>query len=120
MIWQLPVEDLLPSARAAINDYTQLQRIGVELTEKMDSLGARCEVERMIVGPQVTRYEMVPQEGLSVRNMPKMAPDLAFEIAAESVTIIAPIPGKRAVGIEIPTPSRQTVNLRDVLDLMPR
>lgn len=116
MIWQLPPIDLLPSAQAAIQDHETIKRIGVELTEKLDSLGARCEVENIVVGPQVTRYEMVPREGLSVRNIPKMAPDLAYEIATETVNVIAPIPGKRAIGIEIPTPSRQMVNLRDVLE----
>jgi DNA segregation ATPase FtsK/SpoIIIE, S-DNA-T family len=111
----LPPETLLPSAPYKRKDQDDAQHIGTLLTEKLDSLKARCEVERIVVGPQVTRFEMVPFEGLSVRDLPKHAADLAYEVEAESVRIVAPIPGKRAVGIEIPSPNRRTVYLRDVL-----
>lgn len=111
----LPPDNLLPSASFQRDDIDTANRIGYLLTEKLDSLNARCEVENIIVGPQVTRYEMVPREGLSVRQIPKHALDLAYEIEAETVRIEAPIPGRRAIGIEIPTPTRRTVNLRDTL-----
>lgn len=111
----LPPEELLPSAPYMREDRVEAERIGTLLTERLDSLGARCEVERVVVGPQVTRFEMIPFEGLSVRQIPKHAADLAYEVAAETVRIIAPIPGKRAIGIEVPTKTRRTIYLRDVL-----
>lgn len=114
---RLPPETLLPSAPYVREDHEHAKRVGVMLTEKLDALGARCEVERIVVGPQIIRYEMVPFEGLSVRQLPKHAADLAYEVEAETVRIVAPIPGKRAVGIEIPTPNRRVIYLRDVLDV---
>lgn len=113
----LPPEDLLPSAPYMREDQNHAKRVGVMLTEKLDALGARCEVERIVVGPQIIRYEMIPFEGLSVRKLPQHSADLAYEVEAETVRIIAPIPGKRAIGIEVPTPIRRTVNLRDVLSV---
>ncbi len=111
----LPPEELLPSAPYQKEDQAEAERTGHLLTEKLDQLGSRCEIEKIIIGPQITRYELVPYEGLSVRKLPLHAADLAYEIAAETVRIIAPIPGKRAVGIEVPTPTRKVVLLRDVL-----
>jgi DNA segregation ATPase FtsK/SpoIIIE, S-DNA-T family len=111
----LPPEDLLPSAPYSADDYALAEKTGHQLTERLDELGMRCEVERIVVGPQITRFEMIPVEGLSVRKLPATAPDLAYETAAETLRVIAPIPGRRAIGIEIPTINRKPVYLRDVL-----
>lgn len=117
MTWTLPPESILPSAPYQRDDRETAEKIGAQLTERLDEFGCRCEVEKISIGPQVTRYEMVPIEGLSVRKLPAMVPDLAFEVAAETLRVIAPIPGRRAIGIEVPTPNRRTVLLRDTLSV---
>lgn len=114
--WTLPSEDLLPLSTPGDADHEEAERRGRLITERLDLFGARAEVERITVGPVVTKYELMPSEGLSVRKLPALAPDLAFELGAESVRVLAPIPGRRAIGIEVPTPDRRTVLLRDVLD----
>lgn len=115
MIWKLPSAEILPSAKYNPRDQVEIERIGHILADKLDELGCRCEMERVISGPQITRYELVPRQGLSVRKIPVLADDIAFELAVESVRVLAPIPGKRAIGVEIPTPTRETVMLRDVM-----
>jgi len=117
--WRLPDPNIFEVSPANRDDdlEAQLDRVGHQLTEKLDELGSRCEVERVVVGAQIVRFEMVPAEGTLLRSLPRLAPELAYEVAAESVRIVAPIPGKRLVGIEVPTPVRRRVLLGDVLSV---
>jgi S-DNA-T family DNA segregation ATPase FtsK/SpoIIIE len=88
---------------------TQLQRT-------LHSFGVTAKVENVSVGPAITRYELKPAEGVRVSKIANLADDIALNLAAETIRIEAPIPGKQAVGIEIPNKEKETVHLRDIID----
>ena len=68
------------------------------------------------MGPAITRYELKPAEGVRVSKIANLADDIALNLAAESIRIEAPIPGKQAVGIEIPNKENEVVHLRDIIE----
>ena len=72
--------------------------------------------KRQAHGPAVTRFEVLPAAGIKVNKITQLADDIAMRLAAMSVRIEAPIPGKSAVGVEIPNSKIETVRLRDVLE----
>ena len=80
------------------------------------SFGVSAKVEDVSVGPAITRYELKPAEGVRVSKIANLADDIALNLAAQSIRIEAPIPGKQAVGIEIPNKETEIVHLRDVID----
>ena len=80
------------------------------------SFGVSAKVENVAVGPAITRYELKPAEGVRVNKIANLADDIALNLAAPSIRIEAPIPGKQAVGIEIPNTETEVVHLRDVID----
>lgn len=80
------------------------------------SFGVSAKVDNVSIGPAVTRYELVPAEGVRVNKIANLSDDIALNLAAESLRIEAPIPGKRAVGIEVPNELREMVALRDVIE----
>lgn len=82
----------------------------------MYSFGVSAKVENVSVGPAITRYELKPAEGVRVSKIANLADDIALNLAAESIRIEAPIPGKQAVGIEIPNKENEIVHLRDIID----
>ena len=73
-------------------------------------------VENVSVGPAITRYELKPAEGVRVSKIANLADDIALNLAAETIRIEAPIPGKQAVGIEVPNKEKEAVHLREVLE----
>ena len=73
-------------------------------------------MENVSVGPAITRYELKPAEGVRVSKIANLADDIALNLAAETIRIEAPIPGKQAVGIEVPNKEKETVHLREVLE----
>ena len=80
------------------------------------SFGVSAKVENVSVGPAITRYELKPAEGVRVSKIANLADDIALNLAAETIRIEAPIPGKQAVGIEIPNKENEIVHLRDIID----
>ena len=96
-------------AKALTEKATQLQRT-------LHSFGVSAKVENISVGPAITRYELKPAEGVRVSKIANLADDIALNLAAETIRIEAPIPGKQAVGIEIPNKEKETVPLRDVIE----
>ena len=88
----------------------------LKLQKTLYSFGVSAKVENVSVGPAITRYELKPAEGVRVSKIANLADDIALNLAAESIRIEAPIPGKQAVGIEIPNKENQIVHLRDVID----
>ena len=96
-------------AKALTEKATQLQRT-------LHSFGVSAKVENIAVGPAITRYELKPAEGVRVSKIANLADDIALNLAAESIRIEAPIPGKQAVGIEIPNKEKESVPLRDVIE----
>ena len=87
-----------------------------KLQKTLYSFGVTAKVENVSVGPAITRYELKPAEGVRVSKIANLADDIALNLAAESIRIEAPIPGKQAVGIEIPNPEKEVVQLRDIID----
>ena len=96
-------------AKALTEKATQLQRT-------LHSFGVSAKVENISVGPAITRYELKPAEGVRVSKIANLADDIALNLAAETIRIEAPIPGKQAVGIEIPNKEKEAVPLRDVVE----
>ena len=85
------------------------------LQKTLYSFGVSAKVENVSVGPAITRYELKPAEGVRVSKIANLADDIALNLAAESIRIEAPIPGKQAVGIEIPNVENEVVHLRDII-----
>ena len=87
-----------------------------KLQKTLYSCGVSAKVENVSVGPAITRYELKPAEGVRVSKIANLADDIALNLAAETIRIEAPIPGKQAVGIEIPNKENEIVHLRDIID----
>ena len=87
-----------------------------KLQKTLYSFGVSAKVENVSVGPAITRYELKPAEGVRVSKIAKLSDDIALNLAAESIRIEAPIPGKQAVGIEIPNKEKEIVHLRDIIE----
>ncbi len=86
-----------------------------KLQKTLYSFGVSAKVENVSVGPTITRYELKPAEGTRVSKIANLADDIALNLAAESIRIEAPIPGKQAVGIEVPNLQKEAVHLREVI-----
>jgi S-DNA-T family DNA segregation ATPase FtsK/SpoIIIE len=84
------------------------------LTEALTQLGVEAQVVRAVVGPRVTRYELRLGSGVKVGKVRNLQQDIAYALAATEVRILAPIPGKSAVGVEVPNTKPATVTLGDV------
>ncbi len=93
-----------------------LTETATKLQKTLYSFGVSAKVENVSVGPAITRYELKPAEGVRVSKIANLADDIALNLAAETIRIEAPIPGKQAVGIEVPNKEREAVHLREVLD----
>jgi len=87
-----------------------------KLQKTLYSFGVSAKVENVSVGPAITRYELKPAEGVRVSKIANLADDIALNLAAESIRIEAPIPGKQAVGIEVPNRENEVVHFRDIID----
>ena len=87
-----------------------------KLQKTLYSFGVSAKVENVSIGPAITRYELKPAEGVRVSRIANLADDIALNLAAETIRIEAPIPGKHAVGIEVPNAENEVVHLRDIID----
>ena len=87
-----------------------------KLQKTLYSFGVSAKVENVSVGPAITRYELKPSEGVRVSKIANLADDIALNLAAKTIRIEAPIPGKQAVGIEVPNEESEIVHIRDILD----
>ena len=86
------------------------------LQKTLYSFGVSAKVENVSIGPAITRYELKPAEGVRVSKIANLADDIALNLAAASIRIEAPIPGKQAVGIEVPNAENEVVHLREVIE----
>ena len=93
-----------------------LTETATKLQKTLYSFGVSAKVENVSVGPAITRYELKPAEGVRVSKIANLADDIALNLAAETIRIEAPIPGKQAVGIEVPNKEKEAVHLREVLE----
>ena len=96
-------------------DYEELEANKQILLDKLAIYNIEIEDIVAVVGPTVTRYELTPAPGVKVSRIKALEDDLAMAMAAQGIRMIAPIPGKSAVGVEIPNRKRELVRLRDVL-----
>ena len=86
------------------------------LEKKLADFGVEGKVTEVKPGPVITMYELEPAPGVKINKISNLSDDLALALKAPSVRIVAPIPGKAAIGIEIPNPERDAVYLRDAID----
>ncbi len=94
----------------------EMQTASEQLISTLDSFNIRATLRGMERGPRVTRYSIVPAKGIRVNQIEKLSDDIALAMAAESIRIEAPIPGKSAVGIEVPNKVPTIVSLRELLE----
>ncbi|MDP2955614.1 MAG: DNA translocase FtsK, partial [Longimicrobiales bacterium] len=94
----------------------QLDELGRILVEKLGTFNVQCTLGGRTTGPVVTQFEIIPAAGVKVNRIANLDADLALAMKASSVRIVAPIPGKGAVGVEIPNPTAEIVNLREILE----
>ncbi len=104
-----------PSADPA-KETEELQTNGRILTETLKSFGVQTKILDICRGPSVTRYEIQPAAGVKISKITNLSDDLALNLAATGVRIEAPIPGKAAVGIEVPNKTRNTVRMRELVE----
>lgn len=95
---------------------TEMQIGAKKLVATLESFKINAEVTNICRGPSVTRYELVPEAGVRINKITGLADDIALRLAATSVRIEAPIPGKAAIGIEIPNSAKSTVSMREIID----
>ena len=112
--WVLPAMDLLEQGSAARSGRDELVRNKRVIEETLSHFGISAAVVDVFVGPVVTRYELKPAAGVKLSRIEALSDDLALALAARSLRIEAPIPGKSVVGIEIPNLAIGLVSLRDV------
>jgi S-DNA-T family DNA segregation ATPase FtsK/SpoIIIE len=94
----------------------QLKETALRLQQTLQTFGVRVTITDISQGPSVTRYEMQPEQGVKVSKIVGLADDIKLNLAATDIRIEAPIPGKAAVGIEVPNKENSTVALRDLLE----
>jgi S-DNA-T family DNA segregation ATPase FtsK/SpoIIIE len=114
--WVLPAMDLLEEGSAARSGKDELLRNKRVIEETLSHFGITAAVVDVFVGPVVTRYELKPAAGVKLSRIEALSDDLALALAARSLRIEAPIPGKSVVGIEIPNLAIGLVSLRDVAE----
>ena len=116
--YEYPPVELLskPTKKTLKGGAKALTETAARLQKTLYSFGVSAKVENVSVGPAITRYELKPAEGVRVSKIANLADDIALNLAAETIRIEAPIPGKQAVGIEVPNKEKQAVHLREVLE----
>lgn len=115
---EVPPVDLLsaPEAPDRASMERDLEKLGHVLIEKLGTFNIKSELGGRTTGPMVTQYEVIPAPGVKVNRIANLDADLALAMKARTIRIVAPIPGKGAVGVEIPNPRPEIVNLREILE----
>ncbi len=113
-----PVDILKYAKNPVASDIVQqeIQEKSAKLVETLETYGAKTRIVGIHRGPSVTRYELQPAAGVRVSKITGLADDIALNLAAMSVRIEAPVPGKACIGIEVPNDHRDTVSLRELID----
>ncbi len=119
--WTIPDTAFLKrsSAEASRPDTAGQEKVAAQLTEALGHFGIEARVIGMVAGPHITRYELRLAPGIKVAKVAQLKDDLAYALAASDIRILAPIPGKQAVGVEVPNARRKIVHLGDVLQETP-
>jgi S-DNA-T family DNA segregation ATPase FtsK/SpoIIIE len=114
----IPTLELLNNPKKN-NQFLEKQHISAnakKLEQTLESFGVKAKVSKVHLGPAVTKYEVYPSVGVKVSKIVNLADDLALALAAKDIRIEAPIPGKSAIGIEVPNQEVAIVTLREVLE----
>ena len=116
--YRLPSVDILKTVKhkSAKDVSDELKNNAELLVETLASFGVQAEITDISRGPTVTRYELKPASGVRISKITNLSDDIALNLAAVNVRIEAPIPGKAAVGIEIPNTVKNSVSMREVID----
>ena len=113
--WKLPPANfLVRSSNQAVN-MAEVEARGKTLVDALDSHSVETKLVGQTVGPTVTRYELELGSGVKVARVTSLNRDIAYAIAAVDVRILAPIPGRSAIGVEVPNHTRQLVSLGDIM-----
>ena len=99
-----------------LSAYNEMQNNATKLIETLKSFGVSASIINISRGPSVTRYELQPAAGVKISKITNLSDDIALNLAANGVRIEAPIPGKAAVGIEVPNKVTSTVTLRELIE----
>lgn len=116
--YQFPPLNLLAKAKPSQKGMSErdLKETAMKLQKTLESFGVGVSVTNISCGPSVTRYELQPEQGVKVSKITGLADDIKLNLAAADVRIEAPIPGKAAVGIEVPNKENTAVMFRDLID----
>ncbi len=116
--YEYPPVELLskPGKKTLKGGAKALTDTATKLQKTLYSFGVSAKVENVSVGPAITRYELKPAEGVRVSKIANLADDIALNLAAETIRIEAPIPGKQAVGIEVPNKEKEVVHFREIIE----
>ncbi|MBT2637077.1 DNA translocase FtsK [Bacillus sp. ISL-39] len=116
--YELPPIDLLklPNKTDQSGEYEMIHANAAKLERTFHSFGVKARVTQVHLGPAVTKYEVHPDVGVKVSRIVSLNDDLALALAAKDIRIEAPIPGKSAIGIEVPNSEVAMVSLREVID----
>jgi len=114
----IPPIVLLTEGPGAVEDAdaAQIEDMGRRLVTTLETFRVGAQITNKTVGPVVTRFELQPGRGVKVGRVSSLADDLALAMRAQSLRIVAPIPGKAAIGIEVPNPTPRLVHVRDMID----
>ena len=113
--WVLPPASFLTRSGAQTVNKAEVEERGRVLVESLNSHGVETKLVGMTVGPTVTRYELELGSGVKVARVTSLNRDIAYAMAAIDVRILAPIPGRSAIGVEVPNHTRQLVSLGDIM-----
>ena len=112
-----PIDCLDFAENEAVTDnMTEMQLGAQKLLTTLESFKIKADVTNICRGPSVTRYELVPEAGVRINKITNLSDDIALRLAATSVRIEAPIPGKSAIGIEVPNSAKSMVTMREIID----
>ncbi len=114
-VWKLPSTSLLKKSGARQVDRRLVEEGGRVLEATMAEFGVNAKLSGITIGPTVTRYELELAPGVKVNRVTGLSHDIAYAMASPDVRILAPIPGRSAIGIEVPNRQRQLVTLGDLL-----
>ena len=114
-IWKLPGKKLLERSEVHEVDRQLVEEKGRALESALAEHGVETRLVGMVVGPTVTRYELELGPGVKVARVTSLHKDIAYAMASPDVRILAPIPGRQAIGVEVPNVKRQVVALGDIL-----
>jgi DNA segregation ATPase FtsK/SpoIIIE, S-DNA-T family len=122
-VWKLPPAERLltrSTAEQVRPDTAGQERTATSLVEALGHFGVQAKVIGTVAGPHITRYELRLAPGTKVGKVAQLKDDLAYALAATDIRILAPIPGKQAVGVEVPNAKRRMVRLGDVFQQPPK